>query len=120
VNRLILNRPLNYGGRLYQSGENVAGQLPPDMIDLLRKNGAITAASDHAAEPPSGESMTIAQLKKLAAETEDVELLAEWLRKERESENPRASAIRFLEERIAELEKSQSLGNSDDEADDEL
>lgn len=115
-----LTRPLNYGGRLYRAGENIAGQLPPDMIALLKANGTITTESDPSpAAVVKSAQPTVAELKKLVAETEDLKQLSEWLRKERESDNPRTSAIKLLEERIAELEESQAIGNTDD-VEDEL
>lgn len=114
-----LTRPLNFAGRLYRVGDDISGQLPPDMIALLKTNGAITTGSDPS--PSAGaKSMqpTVAQLKLLVAETENLEQLSELLRKEQESDNPRTSAIKLLEDRIAELEKSQAIGNIDDEDED--
>ncbi|OME03376.1 hypothetical protein BSK54_07955 [Paenibacillus odorifer] len=36
---LILKQPLNYGGRLYEIGENVRGKLPLDFIQELQESG---------------------------------------------------------------------------------
>lgn len=38
---MILNKPLNYGGRLWEAGETVTGQLPVDLILQLQENGVI-------------------------------------------------------------------------------
>ncbi|AIW41792.1 hypothetical protein MHB54_04280 [Paenibacillus sp. FSL M7-0802] len=38
---MILKKPLNYGGRLWEAGETVTGQLPIDLILELQESGAI-------------------------------------------------------------------------------
>jgi|GEM_PF-6488592 len=57
---LILTQPLNYGGRLYEVGDNVRGRLPLDVIAQLQAGGHIEEIDPVNAEggeavPPSGE-----------------------------------------------------------------
>ncbi|MGW8956622.1 hypothetical protein [Paenibacillus sp. NPDC055715] len=47
---MILKQPLNYGGRLYESGEKVTGQLPVDLILQLQESGAIDKEESPAQE----------------------------------------------------------------------
>lgn len=36
-----LAKSVNFAGRLYMPGENIKGEIPPEMIALLAENGAI-------------------------------------------------------------------------------
>lgn len=36
-----LTRALNFGGRIYPEGEDIAGKIPLDMIEVLRASGGI-------------------------------------------------------------------------------
>lgn len=58
---LILTQPLNYGGRLYEVGEDVQGKLPLDVIQQLQEGGHIEESEEVVNEqvdendPPNGD-----------------------------------------------------------------
>lgn len=51
---MILKKTLNYGGRLWEAGENVTGQLPIDLILELQESGAIHKDESPAQETADG------------------------------------------------------------------
>jgi len=123
---MILKTPVNYGGRLYQPGENVAGKLPLDYLELLRNNGHL----DEGEKTPSSEQVVgttnaefsldaaVGEVVKYIEELNDLEELDQLYQLEKEKQRPRSNVLKAIEKRYAELEQllnSQTLGTSGDE-----
>ncbi|MEC0092495.1 hypothetical protein [Paenibacillus macquariensis] len=114
---MILKNALNFGGRLYEAGENVKGELPLDMIEVLKEKNAFSdidiTSEEVNGEPPTlddGVKVATASVEKSVAELEehlktilDVEEINALLEEENKREQPRASAIKALEKRMKEL-----------------
>lgn len=118
---MILKSPVNYGGRLYEAGENVRGKLPPDYLDLLRANEHILEANeepkDDVEQDSTGQVATgdsLPELIKHIEASEDMEELDRLHAQEKSRSRPRSGALKAIEKRLAELEQaanSQSLGD---------
>ncbi|MFJ2044530.1 hypothetical protein ACIOBL_13035 [Paenibacillus taichungensis] len=107
----ILNKPLNYGGRLFEVGDNIRGQVPLDMIQLLKKEGVVSeeeVLKDQ--ELPSGGATAVEQLKTVEELAEhlkilnDAESVQSLLDEEQGKDKPRAGAVKLLEARLKEIQ----------------
>ncbi|MEC0234068.1 hypothetical protein P4H71_06950 [Paenibacillus kribbensis] len=65
---MILKQPLNYGGRLWEAGENVQGQLPVDFILELQANGALEDSPDLEAEGVTPTAVSAAEFGQMGAD----------------------------------------------------
>ncbi|OBZ08923.1 hypothetical protein A8L34_22485 [Bacillus sp. FJAT-27264] len=54
---LILKQPLNYGGGLFEAGEDVRGRLPLDLIQQLQDDGHLEEREEEKQEQ-EGEDTT--------------------------------------------------------------
>ncbi|MDY7990680.1 hypothetical protein UY286_08660 [Paenibacillus polymyxa] len=65
---MILNKPLNYAGRLWEAGSNVKGQLPMDFILELQANGAIEDSQEQETEGVTPTAVSAADFGAMGAE----------------------------------------------------
>lgn len=110
---MILKKPLNFGGRLYNVGDDVKGKLPLDMIATLKSKGAFEDFEEveEAIKLPEGEtdphslspSRSVAELEEYLKGVESSEEVSALLEHEKTTSSPRASAIKVLEKRLQEL-----------------
>jgi len=123
---MILKTPVNYGGRLYQPGENVAGKLPLDYLELLKNNGHLdegeeTPSSEQKVETNNSEfslDASAGEVVKYIEELNDLEELDRLCQQEKDKQRPRSNVLKAIEKRYAELEQSansQAFGLSEDE-----
>ncbi|MDM5278808.1 hypothetical protein QUF95_15525 [Paenibacillus silvae] len=108
----ILNKPLNYGGRLFAVGENIRGHVPLDMIQLLEKEGAVSTEEapeeqglpSSATDPSSEQMKTVEELSEYLKTVNEAETVQALLKEEQEKDKPRAGAVRLLEARLKEIQ----------------
>lgn len=65
---MILKKPLNYAGRLWEAGSNVKGQLPMDFILELQANGAIEDSQEQETEGVTPAAVSAADFGAMGAE----------------------------------------------------
>lgn len=106
---MIITQPVNYGGRIYEAGENVRGKLPADMLILLQNSGVIQQPEAEAdpSESKEREPMSLAQLAEYVQSIEDPEKISALLSEEQSGEKPRSGAISLFEKRLKELQHEQ-------------
>lgn len=121
---MILKVPVNHGGRLFAAGDSVAGKLPLDYIELLRKNGhlaeeeQVEALAVSQEDPEFDLNASASEVIKHIAEVESQEELDRINQLEREKDSPRSTVLKAIDKRYEELEllaNSQTFGKSDDE-----
>lgn len=104
---MILKNALNHGGRLYLAGEDVKGKLPLDMIQLLQEKGGFEDVIP-LENPSNGEGFlptrSVAELEEYLQSVDSKEELESLLTQEKQSDQPRASAIKVLEKRLKEMQ----------------
>lgn len=71
-----LNKPLNYGGRLWGVGERVTGRLPMDFIQELQKNGALDEDSEEINQDVSIVVLSVEGFSELKADEQKERLKA--------------------------------------------
>jgi hypothetical protein len=109
--KLILKRPLNYGGRIFSAGENVRGILPSDLFATLQERDAFEEVQVESNEngeqsttlPVSPQALAVNDLADYVGSVTDPTEIERLLQAEKETENPRASAIKLFEKRMKEL-----------------
>lgn len=60
--------PVNFAGRLFMPGENVKGELPRDMIELLTENGVIIPVAQEEINSSAEEFPTVEEFSNLKAD----------------------------------------------------
>ncbi|MET3831020.1 hypothetical protein ABIC86_002486 [Paenibacillus sp. DS2363] len=108
----ILKQPLNFGGRLFETGENIQGHVPLDMVELLQGQGALEEVDEASEEhtQPSDDTVTVEPLKTVEELAEHVKTLADaetvqaLLDEEQGREKPRAGAVKLIEARLKEIQ----------------
>lgn len=115
---MILKTSVNYGGRIFAVGENVAGKIPLEYLGLLRENGHLEEEEQQPEQEviePSGSVIDVdaaaGEVVKQVKEVESLEELDRLLQLENEKPSPRSSVLKAIEKRYAELENSQTLGS---------
>lgn len=103
---MILKNPVNYGGRLFEPGENVRGKLPLDLIEVLQENGQLDPVDPAETEdsPASEKELSLSELEAFLAQVQDPAEAKKLLEKEQSTKSPRTGAIKQLEKRLKELQ----------------
>lgn len=104
----ILKKPLNYGGRLYSEGEEIQGQVPLEMIELLRETDALKAEEQQETSEGQGQVLedagkSISELSEYLKTVNDAEEISALLADE-QAGKARAGAIKALEARLKEIQ----------------
>lgn len=102
----ILNKPLNYGGRLFTEGEEIQGHVPLEMIEILRETDALKAEDQE--ETSEGQVLedtgkSISELSEYLKTVNDAEEVSALLADE-QAGKARAGAIKALEARLKEIQ----------------
>ncbi|QLG39388.1 hypothetical protein HW560_15685 [Paenibacillus sp. E222] len=108
----ILKQPLNFGGRLFETGENIQGHIPLDMVELLQGQGVLEEIEEAQEEPDATSDITdttekfktVEELAEHVKTLDDAESVQALLAEEQGKEKPRAGAIKLLEARLKEIQ----------------
>ncbi|WJH28442.1 hypothetical protein N6H13_25970 [Paenibacillus sp. CC-CFT742] len=102
----ILKKPLNYGGRLYVEGEEIQGQVPLEMIELLRETDSLEVdeQSESSDDPVLEDAAkSVSELSEYLKTVNDAEEVTALLADEKAGK-ARAGAIKALEARLKEIQ----------------